>query len=239
MEIYHSYSAEDTSPIFPKPDTKPHRLPRSYSFPSLLAKLSKTLALLGVLLVISSFLPSVWYSIKTNGGLKISELIALTAKKSVEKTTSIVPQEPDYQPRYDPKLPAENRIKMISVGIDTPIREATIDDFETALKKGVWRVSDFGTPYSREKPAIFAAHRYGYLAWSIPYRLKNSFYSLPKLKVGDTVEIIWRQRKYVYEVYAESKGDEITDYTASLILYTCEALNSPVRIFKYARLIKI
>ena len=233
MEIYHSYSAEDASPIPPRFDKKPRH------FPNLLVRLSKIFALLGIFLVISSFLPSVWYSIKSNGGFKISELITLTAKKSAEKSTPVVSKESDYQPGYDPKLPVENRLKIISAGIDTPIREATIDNSEVALKKGVWRVSDFGTPYSRERPAILAAHRYGYLAWSIPYRLKNSFYNLPKLKVGDTVEIVWRQRKYMYEVYAESKGDEITDYSASLILYTCEALNSPVRIFKYARLLEI
>lgn len=222
-EVYHSYSAEDASPVFP----------------GILAKLAKVLALSGIFLIIISFLPSVWYSIKSSGGLKISELIALTAKKSVEQSIPVVSKESDYQPGYDPKFPAENRLKIISAGIDTPIREATIDNSEAALKKGVWRVSDFGTPYSREKPVILAAHRYGYLAWSIPYRLKNSFYNLPKLKVGDTVEIVWRQRKYRYEVYAESKGEEITDYAASLILYTCESLNSPVRIFKYARLLEI
>jgi len=91
----------------------------------------------------------------------------------------------------------------------------------------------------RTKPTILAAHRFGYLAWSIPYRLKNSFYNLPKLKVGDLVEIDWGQRRYVYEVYAEGKGEEITDYTADLILYTCEAMNSSVRIFRYARLLRI
>ena len=232
MDIYHSYSAEDAAGTPSHFKNKQHRLS------GILVKLSKILALSGALLVILSFLPSLWYSIKSNGGFKISELIMLTAKKSVKESTSVVPKELDYQPRYDPKLPNENRVKITSAGIDTPIREATIDNFETALKKGVWRVSDFGTPYSREKPIILAAHRYGYLAWSIPYRLRNSFYNLPKLKVGDTVEIIWRQRKYVYEVYAESEGDEITDFSASLILYTCEALNSPVRIFKYAKLIK-
>jgi sortase (surface protein transpeptidase) len=113
------------------------------------------------------------------------------------------------------------------------------ENYEEALKVGVWRVPDFGTPYERKAPVILAAHRYGYLRWSVPYRLKNSFYNLPKVKVGDTVEIIWRQRKYIYEVYAEGKGEEITDYSADLILYTCEDLTSPVRIFKYARLIRV
>ena len=46
-------------------------------------------------------------------------------------------------------------------------------------------------------------------------------------------------RKYTYEIYAEGRGDEINDYSANLILYTCETLNSNIRIFKYARLLQI
>ena len=57
--------------------------------------------------------------------------------------------------------------------------------------------------------------------------------------MGDTVEIIWKQRKYVYEIYKEEEGEEISDYTADLILYTCESLKSPIRIFRYARLLEI
>lgn len=206
-------------------------------FSRFLAKLAKILVVVGLILTIFSFLPSIWYWLQAGGKDTVSQYLFQTAAKPT--TTSPQPLKIKYQPRYDARLPVENRIRIPSVGIDTLIQEATLDNYEAALKKGVWRVSDFGTPYSREKPTILAAHRYGYLAWSIPYRLKNSFYNLPKLKVGDTVEIVWRQRKYVYEVYAEGKGEEIEDYTASLILYTCESLKSPVRIFKYARLLEI
>ena len=64
---------------------------------------------------------------------------------------------------------------------------------------------DFGTPLDRTKPVILAAHRFGYLAWTNLYRRKNSFYNLPKLKEGDLVEITYKQRKYTYEIYAESR----------------------------------
>ena len=84
-------------------------------------------------------------------------------------------------------------------------------------------------------PIILAAHRFGYVTWTNSFRTLNSFYSLPKLKVGDRVEIVWNQRKYVYEIYKEETGTAITDYTADLILYTCDLWNSPTRIFKYAR----
>jgi sortase (surface protein transpeptidase) len=126
-----------------------------------------------------------------------------------------------------------------SIGVDTEIQEATLDNYEQALRKGVWRVSDFGAPGENGMPVIVAAHRYGYLAWSNSFRRENSFFNLPKLKVGDTVQIVWHQRKYTYEIYAEGKGKDIMDYTANLILYTCENLTGEERVFKYARLLEV
>ncbi|BCX14324.1 MAG: hypothetical protein KatS3mg088_007 [Patescibacteria group bacterium] len=204
------------------------------------AKILRRLALyagfLGILIFLVLYAPSLVFMVA--GGGKVSYLLF---RKAQDVPSIPAPQieEKVYQPRLDPTLPLENYLIIPSVGINTKINEASYEDYEEALKIGVWRVPDFGTPYERKAPVIFAAHRYGYLRWSVPYRLKNSFYNLPKLKVGETVEVIWRQRKYVYEVYAEGKGEEITDYSADLILYTCEALNSPIRIFKYARLLKV
>jgi sortase (surface protein transpeptidase) len=83
------------------------------------------------------------------------------------------------------------------------------------------------------------AHRFGYLKWTNSYRRKNSFFNLPKLKNEDTIQILWRQRKYTYAVYAESEGTEINDYTADLVLYTCKDLSSDVRFFVYAKLLRI
>jgi sortase (surface protein transpeptidase) len=144
-----------------------------------------------------------------------------------------------YQPRVDPSLPVQSKLKIPSIGVNATLQEATYDNYESALKKGPWRVSDFGTPADREQPTIIAAHRFGYLAWSNLFRRKSSFYNLPKLAVGDTVEIDWGQRKYLYEIYSEDKGGNITDYYADLILYTCEDLMSEVRIFKYGKLLAI
>ncbi len=205
--------------------------------PVFLIKASKLMAILGIIFLLISFLPSVWYNIVSGGAQKISQLLA----KPQIKDNAVKHQEKkiDYQPQIDNSLSFESKLKIPSIKVDTRIHEAVLDNYESALKLGVWRVSDFGSPYDRSKPTILAAHRYGYLAWSNLYRRLNSFYNLPKLKVGDTIEIDWQQRKYVYAVYAESEGEEITDYSADLILYTCETLNSPVRIFKYARLLEI
>ena len=208
-----------------------------------LSEISKYLALLGIILLLIAYVPSVLYSIIPEK-IDVSKIILATIKnpnknKMGEMVEPEIKEKPIYQPPINRNLSFENMVNMPSIGIKTKINEAPIENYEDALRIGVWRVPNFGTPYMRKKPTILAAHRYGYLKWSIPYRLKNSFYNLPKLKVGDTVEVIWKQRKYIYEVYKEDKGEEITDYSADLILYTCESLKSPIRVFKYARLLEI
>ncbi|MFC1625722.1 sortase [Patescibacteria group bacterium] len=208
------------------------------SVSNFLTKAAKITALAGALFVIVSFTPSVWYWAKAQGSkIDFSKLILKTAQEQTLNTGQTAVS--DYQPAFDPKLPLGARLEIPAIGVDTQIQEATLDNYEEALKKGVWRVSDFGTPYDRTKPVILAAHRFGYLAWTNLYRRHNSFFNLPKLKVGDTVNLIYKQRNYTYEVYATDKGEEITDYSANLILYTCESLTGPERIFAYARLLEI
>jgi len=207
------------------------------SVAQILRKASLLTFAFGFLIFLILYAPSLIFMVL--GASKPSYLLFSKAKDTLSTTISYQAKADDYQPRLDTSLPLENRVSIPSVGINTKINEMSYENYEEALKVGVWRVPDFGTPYERKVPVILAAHRYGYLRWSVPYRLKNSFYNLPKVKVGDTVEIIWRQRKYIYEVYAEGKGEEITDYSADLILYTCEDLTSPIRIFKYARLIRV
>ncbi len=225
MDMYHSYYQEPSQRAEVRLDNKVSRF---------LGKASKMLALAGIILLLIQFAPSVWYGI-TKSADKLSEAIASIGKP---KQPPILVKD-DYQPRFDPSLPLENRLKIVKIGVDTGIVETTLENHEDALKKGVWRVPDFGTPELREYPTILAAHRFGYLAWTNTYRRQNSFFNLPKLKVGDTVEIVWKQRKYLYEIYKEEKGDEITDYTANLILYTCETLDSSAKIFRYARLLRM
>ena len=58
-----------------------------------------------------------------------------------------------------------------------------------------------------------------------------------KLEAGDIIEVVVDQRKWLYEVYQAEEGEQITDYDANLILYTCKYLNSPIKHFRYARLI--
>ena len=144
-----------------------------------------------------------------------------------------------YQPAFNATLPSQNRLIIAEIGFDAPIGENVASEVEETLRAGAWRVGDFGTPYARKMPTILAAHRYGYLEWTNAYRREHSFYNLPKLKNGDRVEVIWNQRKYVYEITESAESEEITNYRADLILYTCKFLDSKTRVFKYATLVEV
>jgi sortase (surface protein transpeptidase) len=198
-------------------------------------KLAKITFILASIIILVSYGPSVWYFLQ--GSEKLSEVIG---RKFVNTTPSVAsPVKELYQPRFDPSLSRDSKISIPAIGVDSKIVEATYENYEEVLKKGIWRVPDFGTPFDRKSPTILAAHRFGYLAWTNIFRKKNSFFNLPKLEEGDTVEVIWRQRKYYFEVYKTGKGEEIEDYSADLILYTCEDMGSSIRIFKYARLLEV
>ena len=205
----------------------------------LVLRVTKLFVLLGCVFLFLSFAPSIWYSL----GAKVDDfstaiLVTVSGKVGTENVIPLV-QAPDWQPVFNQSLSRDTTLKIDSIRVDTKVNEMTYENYEEALKRGVWRVPDFGTPVDRTKPVILAAHRFEYLAWSNIYRRKNTFFNLPKLKEGDRIEINYKQRKYVYEIYGESRGEEISDYSANLILYTCETLNSDIRIFKYARLLQI
>jgi len=154
-------------------------------------------------------------------------------------------------PEVDPSLPAENGLIIDQIGVRGEIHES--ENVQTVLKQGIWRVPNFATPLASPEPSakagipalvqrdtvspspvILAAHRWGYLEWTPAFRKLNSFYNLPRLKVGDTIKIIWDQRLFEYKVYSTETGTRITDYSANLILYTCQLWNSPMRFFVYA-----
>ena len=201
-------------------------------------RLSKFSALIGIALILFFYTPralalgeSLVNTTFENFRMSNTEIQTLKSDLNVSKSV--------YNPPFDPRLPSTNRLFIPSIGVTTGIQEATLTNYEDALKKGVWRVSDFGAPDVQKEPIILAAHRFGYLAWTDSYRHKNSFYNLPKVEVGDMVEIDWSQRKYLYEVYATSKGVQILDYSADLILYTCETLTGENKVFVYARLIRV
>jgi hypothetical protein len=204
----------------------------------LLSSISMTLVIASLTAIGIPVLPMVWYRISPG----TSDALAKVLVKPVttfEAELVAAGVKDVYQPEQDSNLSKDNRLIIPSIGVNTLIIEEPVERYEEAFRKGSWRVPDFGTPFERQRPMIIAAHRFGYLAWTNDFRKRNSFFNLPKLKIGDTVEVIWDQRRYVYEIYDEEEGVEITNYTADLILYTCKFLESDIRIFKYARLLEL
>lgn len=190
--------------------------------------------LLGMVAIGVPVVPMVWYRVKPSAITNLAKVLRrpVVATESKEEIRTI----DDWQPEKDSALPDGGWLKIPAIKVNTQIHEEVSEQYEEALKKGVWRIPEFGTPILRESPTILVAHRFGYLKWSNSYRRDNSFFNLPKLKVGDTIDIYWGQRHYIYEVYAGDEGTEISDYTADLILYTCQYIESDRRIFRYARL---
>lgn len=199
--------------------------------------------LFAVVFTLAPIWPHVYYRLSPS----TSETLAQTlGTKSISGPKKVPATSPPYEggdregvkklPPIDKSLPTENGLIIDKIGVRGELHEGT--DYSSILKTGLWHVPDFGTPENNQQPIIIAAHRWGYLTWTNSFRTLNSFYNLPKLKTGDKVEIIWNQRKYTYEIYASEEGEQITDYGANLILYTCQLWNSPLRIFKYAKLIQ-
>lgn len=201
--------------------------------------LSKAYLIVGILLIFSAFsivaitfYPQIWYSVdkgatKTEASSIENELVILEAQEK-EKITKEVVQN---LPPLDESLPKDNTIKISSIGVDSIIIQNEIAT--KGLEEGIWIAPNFGTPENNELSMILAAHRFGYVYWTSDFRTKSSFYNLPKLKVGDRVQIIWNQRSYEYEIYKAEDNTQITDYDADLILYTCRMYNSPIRVFRY------
>ncbi|PIR58694.1 MAG: hypothetical protein COU69_04250 [Candidatus Pacebacteria bacterium CG10_big_fil_rev_8_21_14_0_10_56_10] len=139
-------------------------------------------------------------------------------------------------PPVNPTLPAGSWVSIPRIGVRTQLRET--ENPEEALNKGVWKVPGYGGPGDRHQPLILVSHRFGWDSWwQSDYWRYHSFYQLPELEEGDVVEVIADQRKWLYRIYDGEEGSQISSYDADLILYTCKFLNSPVRHFRYAKLV--
>ncbi|MFA7627913.1 MAG: sortase [Candidatus Dojkabacteria bacterium] len=204
-----------------------------------LKALSKIYLVFGIVLIFFAFsiiaitfYPQIWYSVSNTA----TETEAATIQEQLTEIEEYEPEEETKEPEttlppLDTSLPKENVLRIASIGVDSEIsQEPNADE---GLEEGLWIVPDFGTPEINDLPIIIAAHRFGYVYWSSDFRQKSSFYNLPKLRVGDRVQIIWDQRSYEFEVYKAEDNTQITDYEADLILYTCRMYNSPIRVFRY------
>jgi sortase (surface protein transpeptidase) len=205
----------------------------------LFINLGISLWFLAVILLFFPLWPHFYYRLSPNASAKLAQTLAEipTTPTPTLPNTPNDPLPPQITlPPFDPTLPTKNGLIIDTIGIRGEIHEG--NNWQELLTLGIWRVPNFATPDQSETtklPVILAAHRWGYLSWSAAFRKLNSFYNLPKLRPGDKVSLVWDQRQYTYQVYATNQGTHITDYSANLILYTCQLWNSPIRIFVYAK----
>jgi hypothetical protein len=190
-----------------------------------------------LLILLVLFVPIVYYQVFPADPVPVKSSESGTPLGGDFASGTRTPTRQVAQPQYDETLPEGTWVIIPRIGVRTEILES--EKSEDALNKGVWRVPEFGIVGDVTKPMILAAHRYGYVNWwkGSQYWRYHSFYLLPDLEPGDLVIVISGKRKYLYEIYSGEEGEEISDYNADLILYTCKLLNSPVRHFRYARLL--
>lgn len=180
--------------------------------------------------------PEVYYSLFSAQTEAVNQ-VASAAKIDSQALPVTTPEPEPYMPPQNPDLPTGTWISIPRIGVYTEM--LATDNPDVALETGVWLVPDFGRPGDTTQPVIAAAHRFGWdWWWKTDYWKYNSFYLLTETEPGDRIEVIYDQRKWVYKIYAGEEGELITDYNADLILYTCKYLNSPIRHFRYAMLVK-
>lgn len=165
---------------------------------------------------------------------KPAETTAVEAPEVIEH----VEMPTRYLPDVDENLPQGSWIMIPKIGVVSELQWTETAD--EALDTGIWAVPEYGLPGSLNQPMIVAAHRYGYKwMWEGDYWKYHTFNLLPDTEPGDIVEIVHDQRKWTYEIYAGELNQEITDYSADLILYTCRFVTGDDRYIRYARLVQV
>ena len=178
----------------------------------------------------------IYYTIRPATSEKLSKVL----KELEVKPEEVVAVEEQVDPppivQVNPSIPEGHYINIPSIGVSTTIWEAPTDNYEDALRKGVWRVPEMAEP-DKGSPVILSAHRFGYVDWTQEYRVRHSFFNLPDVNPGDEIEIVWDQKRYKYRIEKVVEGEQIDNYNYDLILYTCKFFVSPVRILVYANLV--
>lgn len=116
-----------------------------------------------------------------------------------------------------------NRLIMPAAVSDQEIYEGPD---ERSLRQGVWHRPHSSTP-DKGGNTVFAAHRFTYR------NPRGAFYHLDKLKVGDSIGVIWDNKLYRYIVQetkvvgARDSYIEKPTTDSRLTLYTCTPLSLP------------
>lgn len=172
--------------------------------------------LLGLIIVVNLYviaaplLPAISFWWHDRGGEKRAEL---TQKIVVRPTSNSHKSEP-------------NQLIIPSMLLDETIVEGPISQTYANLRKGVWRWPEGSTP-DKGGNTIFIGHRFTYT------QPRGVFYYLDKVKLGQTIGVIWDHKQYRYNVTGirEVKPTQtsILNQTADsrLTIFTCTPLWLP------------
>ena len=169
--------------------------------------LSIVVMLLALYIILMPFLPSVQFWVK----------------KTTHAYPQLVKQNLPGQPAKQETIPAGNTLVIPSIGLQQAVNEGSTI---AALRKGVWHRPQTSTPPSGGN-TVLAGHRFTYT------QPQGVFYSLDKVKVGDSIIMYWQGKKYSYKVtkvfVVSPDRIEIEAPTAdpTLTLYTCTPLWNP------------
>jgi LPXTG-site transpeptidase (sortase) family protein len=110
--------------------------------------------------------------------------------------------------------------------LDQPILEGVKSDMYRVLDKGIWRWPDSSTP-DRGGNTVLLGHRFTYT------NPQGALYYLDKLRVGDSIGMVWNGKTYVYTVQqVKTVRPDDTSILAptdlpTLTIYTCTPLWLP------------
>lgn len=125
------------------------------------------------------------------------------------------------------KTPQGNRLIIPAMMLNQPTLEGPEKDWFNLLYHGIWRWPGSSTP-DKGGNTVFLSHRFSYTG------PRGAFYYLNKLKIGDTIGVVWGGKTYTYSVVSSKTvpptdtaiEDNTTD--ARITLFTCTPLWHPV-----------
>jgi len=132
---------------------------------------------------------------------------------------------------------SDDRLIIKKIGVNTAMVKTENPDYGLSL--GAWLDPRTSTP-GHGGNTVISGHRFKYLP---PSNL--TFYLLDKINNDDTIEIIWKKKKYIYQVF-NTKIVEASDLSILeqdkddiITLYTCHPIYSQEkRLVVQAKLIK-
>lgn len=119
-----------------------------------------------------------------------------------------------------------NKVTIPSMLLDAEIYEGPVQDMYKVLDKGIWRWPAGSTP-DKGSNTVLLGHRFTYT------NPNGVLYHLDKVRIGDTIGLVWNNKKYTYKVVSTvTVPPSATQVVAptelpKLTIYTCAPLWSP------------